>query len=55
VEKIKTIGDAYICVSGLPVLNYTHAIDMVNAAIEIRNFMLIRKQEKKQRERSRSS
>jgi adenylate cyclase len=49
VEKIKTVGDSYICVSGLPVLNYTHAIDVVNAAIEIRNFMLSRKKEKEER------
>jgi adenylate cyclase len=46
VEKIKTVGDAYICVSGLPVLNFTHAVDMVIAAIEIRNFINNRKFEK---------
>ena len=46
VEKIKTVGDAYMCASGLPVLNYTHAIDLVTAAIEIRDFMLTRKAEK---------
>jgi adenylate cyclase len=49
VEKIKTVGDAYICVSGLPVLNFTHAVDVVNAAIEVRNFMLDRKKEKESR------
>ncbi len=49
VEKIKTVGDAYICVSGLPVLNFTHAFDVVSAAIEIRNFMLTRKKEKESR------
>jgi class 3 adenylate cyclase len=46
VEKIKTIGDSYLCASGLPISNYTHAIDMVNAAFEMRNFMLERKKEK---------
>ena len=46
VEKIKTVGDAYMCASGLPVLNYTHAVDLVTAAIEIRNFILNRKKEK---------
>jgi class 3 adenylate cyclase len=46
IEKIKTIGDSYMCASGLPVSNYTHAKDMVNAALEIRNFMLERKKEK---------
>jgi adenylate cyclase len=46
VEKIKTVGDAYVCVGGLPVPSYSHAFDMVSTAIEIRNFMLKRKQEK---------
>ena len=46
IEKIKTVGDAYLCASGLPVSSFTHATDMVNAAIEIRNFMLLRKKEK---------
>ena len=46
IEKIKTIGDAYLCASGLPVSNYTHAVDMINCATEIRDFMLIRKKEK---------
>lgn len=46
IEKIKTVGDAYLCASGLPVSSFTHATDMVNAAIEIRDFMLQRKKEK---------
>ena len=46
VEKIKTVGDAYMCASGMPVLTFTHADDMINAAMEIRNFMLQRKKEK---------
>jgi class 3 adenylate cyclase len=48
VEKIKTIGDAYMCVGGLPVPNKTHAIDVVNAALEIRAFMEKHNQEKAQ-------
>lgn len=39
IEKIKTIGDAYMCVGGLPISNKTHAHDVVNAAIEIINFI----------------
>jgi class 3 adenylate cyclase len=39
IEKIKTIGDAYMCAGGLPVPNETHALDVVNAAIEIREYM----------------
>lgn len=39
IEKIKTIGDAYMCAGGLPVTNTTNAVDVVNAAIEIQQFM----------------
>ena len=38
-EKIKTIGDAYMAVCGLPIENTDHAGNAVRAAIEIRNFM----------------
>lgn len=38
-EKLKTIGDAYMCCGGLPETNRTHAIDSVLAAIEFRAFM----------------
>jgi len=34
-EKIKTIGDAYMCAGGLPIENSTHPIDTVSAAIEM--------------------
>lgn len=39
IEKIKTIGDAYMCASGVPLANPNHAMDMVNAAFEINNFI----------------
>jgi class 3 adenylate cyclase len=39
IEKIKTIGDSYMCAGGLPVVNKTHAEDVVNAALEIQQFM----------------
>lgn len=38
-EKIKTIGDAYMCAGGLPTKNKTHALDVIAAAIAIRDFM----------------
>ncbi len=47
IEKIKTIGDSYMCAAGLPVANSTHPFDAVNAAIEIRECMLQYKKEKK--------
>ncbi len=47
IEKIKTIGDAYMCVSGLPLSNPNHALDLVCAALEIRKFMADRAQEVK--------
>ncbi len=34
-EKIKTIGDAYMCAGGLPISNDTHPIDAVSAALEM--------------------
>jgi len=46
IEKIKTIGDAYMCAGGLPTKNGTHPEDVVNAAIEICNFMEQHKQSK---------
>jgi class 3 adenylate cyclase len=45
IEKIKTIGDAYLAVSGLPAEDAHHAENIVNAALDIRDFMLQRKQQ----------
>ncbi|QTN38873.1 AAA family ATPase [Cryomorphaceae bacterium] len=39
IEKIKTIGDSYMCVGGLPVPNSTHAADAVKAALEMRDWI----------------
>ncbi len=39
IEKIKTIGDAYMAAGGLPTPNTTHAVDVVKAALEIRDFI----------------
>jgi class 3 adenylate cyclase len=38
-EKIKTIGDSYMCAGGLPVPNTTNPFDAVRAALEIRDWM----------------
>jgi class 3 adenylate cyclase/ligand-binding sensor domain-containing protein len=39
IEKIKTIGDSFMCAGGLPVINASNAIDVVKAAMEIQQFM----------------
>ncbi|MEX0965864.1 MAG: adenylate/guanylate cyclase domain-containing protein [Bacteroidia bacterium] len=39
IEKIKTIGDAYLCASGLPSPNQTHAFHIVRAALEIQRYL----------------
>lgn len=38
-EKIKTIGDAYLCVGGVPNNNITHAMNSIEAAHEILTFL----------------
>lgn len=45
-EKLKTIGDSYMCVGGIPTPTSTHAIDAVLAALHIQSFMRWRKHEK---------
>jgi class 3 adenylate cyclase len=35
IEKLKTIGDSYMCVAGMPVRNPSHPIDLVLAAFEM--------------------
>ncbi len=39
IEKIKTIGDAYMAAGGLPTPNTTHATDVIKAALEMRDFI----------------
>ena len=38
-EKIKTIGDAYMCAGGIPVANDNHPIAAVNAALAMQEYM----------------
>ncbi|MCB9308082.1 MAG: tetratricopeptide repeat protein [Lewinellaceae bacterium] len=47
-EKIKTIGDAYMCAGGLPTPNDTHAIDTVQAALEMQRELKTLMQQKAQ-------
>lgn len=39
IEKIKTIGDSYMCVGGIPLRNRSNPIDVVLAGLEINRFM----------------
>ena len=48
-EKLKTIGDSYMCVGGIPSPRSTHAIDTALAALQIQAFMGWRRQEKIQK------
>jgi class 3 adenylate cyclase len=46
IEKIKTIGDSYMCAGGLPVPNHTHPYDVVSAALEMAAFIEKNKKER---------
>lgn len=39
IEKIKTIGDTFMCAGGIPVKNITNPVVVVMAAIEMRSFL----------------
>ncbi len=39
IEKIKTIGDAYMCAGGLPEKNRTNPVEVVLAAVEMQQYM----------------
>ena len=45
-EKIKTIGDAYMCAGGLPYPTEDHALKIVQAAFEIKDFVEKSKKDK---------
>jgi len=38
IEKIKTIGDAYMCAGGLPIQNESNPLDVVNAGLDMVEF-----------------
>ncbi|MFN8276712.1 MAG: adenylate/guanylate cyclase domain-containing protein [Chitinophagales bacterium] len=46
IEKIKTIGDAYLCAGGLPKENQSNPTDIVEAALEMQQFMVKLKEER---------
>jgi ligand-binding sensor domain-containing protein/class 3 adenylate cyclase/predicted metal-dependent HD superfamily phosphohydrolase len=40
IEKIKTIGDAYMCAGGVPIRNKSNPVDTVLAGLDIQRYML---------------
>jgi class 3 adenylate cyclase len=46
IEKIKTIGDSYMCAGGIPIKNKNNPIEVTLAALEILDFMTERKRQK---------
>lgn len=44
-EKLKTIGDSYMCAGGVPVPNTTHAVDVVMAALDMQAFFVRQQQQ----------
>jgi adenylate cyclase len=40
IEKIKTIGDAYMCAGGIPEKNRTNPVEVILAALEMQQYML---------------
>ncbi|MBK8884630.1 MAG: HD domain-containing protein [Bacteroidales bacterium] len=51
IEKIKTIGDTFMCAGGIPVKNITNPVDVVMAAMEMSNFLRIFEKYKRGNER----
>jgi len=39
IEKIKTMGDAYMCAGGIPQKNHTNPVDVVLAALDVQNHL----------------
>jgi adenylate cyclase len=39
IEKIKTIGDAYMCAGGIPEKNRTNPVEVIMAALEMKQYM----------------
>ncbi len=48
-EKIKTIGDSYMCAGGVPLLDEQHVYKMIKASLEIQNYMMIYNMQKEQK------
>ena len=51
IEKIKTIGDAYMCAGGIPEKNRTNPVEVVLAAMEMQHYMIRLKKELEKKNR----
>jgi class 3 adenylate cyclase len=47
-EKIKTIGDAYMCAGGIPTANHVHPVSIVRAALDIQHYILQKNERRRQ-------
>lgn len=50
-EKIKTIGDSYMCAGGVPIRNKSNAIEVVLAGLKIQDYMLVREEQAKEQDK----
>lgn len=46
-EKLKTIGDSYMCTGGIPIRSDTHAYNAVRAGLAMRDFIRSRRRKKR--------
>ena len=46
-EKIKTIGDSYMCAGGIPAVDESHPVNMIRASLEMQSFMNLHNAERK--------
>ncbi len=46
IEKIKTMGDAYMCAGGIPQPNKTNPVDIVLAALEVQEYLKVKRAQK---------
>jgi len=45
-EKIKTIGDSYMCAGGIPTENHDHLLNVIKASLEMQKFIMSRNENK---------
>lgn len=45
-EKIKTIGDSYMCAGGIPTENESHYLNIIKAALEMQQYILMRNEKR---------